>query len=168
MDALADKRKAELFDFIQKRRLAVVSTNGRSGQPQAALMNIAVLPDLCLIFETTCETRKFGNIERDPRIAVVIGWDGQETLQCEGWAERPEGRRLEAVRDAFIAAFPAKSLDENWPGNSYFVINPCWLRFSSYYRPRFIEEYELADQPRVLAPGWRGWLQRLSGKQPAL
>jgi len=80
MSALTASRKAELFDFIQKRRLAVVSTNGRDGQPQAALMNIAVLPDFSLVFETICETRKFGNIDREPRVALVIGRDGQETL----------------------------------------------------------------------------------------
>jgi hypothetical protein len=165
MSTLSASRKAELTDFIRKRRLAVISTIGRNGEPQAALINVAVLPDLFLVFETTCETRKSGNIERDPRVALVMGWDGQETLQYEGLAERPEGRRQEAARDAFIAAFPAKSPDEHWPGNNYFIVAPCWLRFSSYYRPRFVEEYRLAEQPAPILPGWRGWLQRLPGKK---
>jgi hypothetical protein len=149
MLTLTDAKKVQLLDFIGKQPLAVLSTVGRDGRPQAALMNVAVMPDLSLMFETTCETRKFGNIERDPRVALVIGWGGQETLQYEGLAERPDGRRLEAARDAFIATFPAKAPDENWPGNNYFVVQPCWLRFSSYYRPRFIGEYQMAGSLRL-------------------
>src|SRR3569833_2744331 len=106
MTALSEAKKAQLVEFIRKRRLGVITTIGSDGQPQAALINIAVLPDLSLVFETTSETRKSGNIARDPRVALVIGWDGQETLQYEGLAAIPDGRRLETARDAFIATFP--------------------------------------------------------------
>lgn len=163
MSSLTDAKKAQLLAFIRKQPLAVLSTSGPDGRPQSALMNMAVMPDLSLVFETTCETRKFANIERDPRVALVIGWDGPETLQYEGLAGRPDGRRLDAARDAYIAAFPRKAPDEHWPGNSYFVVRPCWLRFSSYFRPRFIEEYQLADLPAPRLPGWRGLLRRLMG-----
>lgn len=164
MTALPETRKTQLVEFIRKRRLGVITTIGPEGQPQAALVNIAVLPDLSLVFETTSETRKSGNIERDPRVALVMGWDGQETLQYEGLASLPDGRRLEVARDAFVATFPSKTPDEHWPGNSYYIVQPCWLRFSSYYRPRFIEEYRLADQPVPETPGWRGSLRRLASK----
>ena len=164
MTALSETKKAQLVEFIRKRRLGVITTIGPEGQPQAALINVAVLPDLSLVFETTSETRKFANIERDPRVALVMGWDGQETLQYEGLAAIPDGRRLEVARNAFIGTFPLKTPDEHWPGNNYYVVAPCWLRFSSYYRPRFIEEYRLAEQPAPVTPGWRGWLRRLSEK----
>jgi hypothetical protein len=163
MTELSPARKTQLIAFIRDRHLAVISTTGPQGQPQAALINIAVLPDLSLVFETTSETRKSGNIERDPRVALVVGWDSQETLQYEGLAAIPSGRRMDQARDAFIAAFPRKGPDEHWPGNNYYLVTPCWLRFSSYYRPRFVEEYRLAPQPAPVAAGWRGWLQRLSG-----
>jgi len=146
--------------------MAVISTAGPQGQPQAALVNIAVLPDLTLVFETTTGTRKAANIERDPRVALAIGWGGAETLQLEGLAGMAEGRRLEEARSAFLATFPAKTADEHWPGNNYYVVTPCWLRFSSYYRPRFIEEYQLAQTQAPAATGWRGWLGRISPRRP--
>lgn len=163
MPALSEAKKVQLFQFLRRRPLAVVATAGPRGEPQAALMNVAALPDLSLVFETTSVTRKAANIERDPRVALVVGWDGPETLQIEGLAERAEGRRLDAARDAFIAAFPAKSPDEHWPGNGYFIVTPAWLRFSSYYRPRFTEEYRLAGPPAPRVSRWRAWLERMTG-----
>jgi len=134
----------KLHAFLQRHRLAVLSSIGPDGEAQSALVNIAVTPKLEIIFETTCETRKFGNIERDPRVSLVIGWDGPETVQYQGLAMRPDGPQRQQARDAFVGTFPRKESDELWPGNSYFLITPQWLRFSSYYRPRFIEEYQVA------------------------
>ncbi|HEX2761702.1 MAG TPA: pyridoxamine 5'-phosphate oxidase family protein [Rhizomicrobium sp.] len=161
--ALTPARKAELAAFIARHRLGVLAWKGMDG-PGAALMNIAVTPELEIVFETTCYTRKFAQLERDGRVALVIGWQGQETLQYEGVAARPDGRRLEQARDIFVAAFPRKAPDEFWPGNGYFLVRPCWLRFSSYYQPRFSEEYRLAPRPAPAAAGWRARLaQRLAG-----
>ena len=66
---------------------------------------------------------------------------------------RPEGKARERARDVFVAAFPQKESDEYWPGNSYFLVRPRWLRFSSYYRPRWMEEYVLGtpdEKPQTL------------------
>ncbi len=163
MAELSQTKRDQLVDFIRKRRLGVLCTVGPAGQPQAALMNLAILPDLSLVFETTSSTRKSGNIERDSRVALVIGWDGQETLQYEGLVERPSGRLLDLAKQTFVTTFPFKTSDEQWPGNSYFVVHPCWLRFSSYYRPRFVEEYQLAERAAPVTGGWRSWLGRLPG-----
>ncbi|HJR57248.1 MAG TPA: pyridoxamine 5'-phosphate oxidase family protein [Rhizomicrobium sp.] len=162
---LTSDKKAQLHGFITRRRLAALAYDGPRGGPQAALMNIAVTPDLEIVFETTCYTRKFMPLERDPRVALVIGWDGQETLQYEGMATRPEGRGRELARDTFVAAFPRKAPDEFWPGNAYFLVRPCWLRFSSYYQPRFTEEYFLEER-RAPDTGWRGRLARLVTGNP--
>ncbi len=66
----------------------------------------------------------------------------------------------------FFAAFPGKAADEYWPGNRYFLVRPCWLRFSSYYRPRFSEEYRLAERPAP-STGWRPRLAALLRKLSA-
>jgi hypothetical protein len=166
MPPLNAEKKTQLHDFIARRALASLAYSGRQGGPQAALMNIAVTPDLEIVFETTCYTRKFVHLERDPRVALVIGWDSQETLQYEGMVTRPEGRQRELARDTFVAAFPRKAPDEFWPGNAYFLVRPCWLRFSSYYQPRFTEEY-LLEQRRPPDTGWRSRLGRLVAGNPA-
>ena len=160
MTSFTPEKKAQLHAFIARHPLAVLSWIAPDG-PGAALMNIAVTPELEIAFETTCYTRKFAQLERDGRVALVIGWEGPETLQYEGVAERPDGRRHELARDTFVSAFPRKASDEYWPGNRYFLVRPCWLRFSSYYRPRFTEEYRLAERQTPSRAGWRARFQRL-------
>jgi hypothetical protein len=142
----------KLHAFLKRHRLAVLSSTGPDGAAQSALINIAVTPELEIIFETTCETRKFDNIERDSRVSLVIGWDGPETMQYQGVAKRPDGQQRQRARDVFVGAFPRKENDEFWPGNTYFLVTPHWLRFSSYYRPRFVEEYQFV-LPEMHPPG---------------
>jgi len=158
---LTPDAKARLHAFLSGHRLAVLASVGPQGEPQSALINIAVTPELEIVFETTSETRKFLNIERDPRVSLVIGWDGQETVQYEGLAAQPDGRRGDMARQTFIRTFPSRENDELWPGNSYFLVTPVWLRFSSYYRPRFSEEYALAPPP---PPPRAGFLTRLKAR----
>jgi hypothetical protein len=159
MPSLTPQKKTQLHDFIARHRIAVLAYGSPDG-PHAAQMNIAVTDDLEIVFETTCYTRKFSHLQRDSRVALVIGGDGQETLQYEGMVTLPEDGGRELARDVFVAAFPRKAPDEFWPGNAYFLVRPCWLRFSSYYRPRFTEEYRLAAR-HAPATGWRGRLGRL-------
>ncbi len=162
-DPLTPDARARLYGILRGHRLGVVASIGPDGAPQSALVNIAVTPELEIIFETTCETRKFANIERDARVSLVVGWSGQETVQYEGLASRPEGSMRDRVRGAFVAAFPDKAADAYWPGNSYVLVTPRWLRFSSYYRPRRVEEYRIGAQPAPqagLLTRWRGWMGR--------
>ena len=130
----------EIYEFIRVRRLAVASTVAANGAPQAALVGIAVTPDLEIIFDTTDATRKCPNLRRDPRIALVIGWDGDQTLQIEGVADEPKGEELDRLKAVYFAAHPDGTQREGWPGLTYFRVKPRWLRFSNYDRPRRIEE----------------------------
>jgi len=139
--------KRRNYEFARSRRLAVVSTVSASGAPEAALVGYAVTPDMELIFETTDATRKHGNLKRDSRIALVIGWEDQQTLQYEGIADEPGGAELEAIKNVYFAAWPENRGHENWPGLSYFRVRPRWVRFSSYFSPRSIEEVSLGLAP---------------------
>ncbi len=132
--------KQELYDFIRARPLAVLATVSASGAPEAALVGIAVTPDLELVFDTLDATRKFPNLKRDPRIAFVIGWDTEETLQYEGVADQPDGEALERLKKIYFAAVPEGEARQDWPGLAYFRVRPRWVRFSSYYRPRRVDE----------------------------
>jgi len=68
--------KQLLFEFLDGCGLGVVSTLGADGAPQAALVGIAVTPELEIVFDTVEKSRKFANIARDPRVAFAIGWQG--------------------------------------------------------------------------------------------
>ncbi|WP_245313036.1 pyridoxamine 5'-phosphate oxidase family protein [Bradyrhizobium macuxiense] len=58
--------RAELLAFLRRHRLAVVSTV-YDGAPQAAVVGIAITDDLEIIFDTLTTSRKYRNLQADPR-----------------------------------------------------------------------------------------------------
>lgn len=147
-----DAQRKTLHDFIARQRYAVVSTVSERQRPEAALVGVAVTPDLELVFETTDATRKFANLKRNPHLAAVLGED-QQTLQYEGIVDEPVGREREALLKIFFEAWPDLRAHQDWPGLTYFRVKPTWIRFSSYYRPRHVDEivFEIADIPKQSA-----------------
>lgn len=130
-----------LYDFIRARRFAVMASVSAGHTPQAALIYYAVTPELELVFDTTDATRKCANLRANPNIALVIGWAGLETLQYEGIADEPEDGDLERLKKTYFEAFPENIAHQEWPGIAFFRVRPRWIRHSSYYRPRAVEEF---------------------------
>jgi len=64
--------------------MAVIATASPSGRPGAALVEIAVSDGGELIFDTPAGARKLANIERNDRVALVIGWNDGVSVQVEG------------------------------------------------------------------------------------
>ena len=140
MPGPTQQQQKTLYDYIAAQRFGVVATVSSERTPEAALVGIAVSPDLELIFETTDATRKFANLRLAPHIAFVIGGDDQQTLQYEGIADEPMGEERERLKEIFFKAWPELRNHQDWPGLTYFRVKPRWMRFSSYYRPRKVEE----------------------------
>ena len=131
--------REEIFEFIRKRNLAVISSIGPEGEPQSALVGIAVSPELQMVFDTVKTSRKYPNLKVDSRIAVVIGWEGEQTVQYEGLAVEPEGEELARAKQIYFAAWPSGVERQQWPGIAYFLVRPVWLRYSDFDTGR-IEE----------------------------
>ncbi len=135
--------RAELLSFLRTHRLAVVSTV-HDGAPQAAVVGIAVSDDLDIIFDTLTTSRKYQNLRADPRVALVIGWDTEQTAQIEGVADFLTGAELEACKQVYFAAWPDGPARETWPNIGYVRVRPRWARFSDFSAaPIKIEEIEL-------------------------
>jgi general stress protein 26 len=133
----------EEVQFMSRERLAVLSTVNDVGQPQAALMGFAVTPDLEIIFDTVKSSRKYPNLKKNPRVAWVIGCSSETTVQYEGMAEELEGEELTKYKKTYFAAFPDGPARQNWPGITYFVVRPKWIRYCDYDpKKRRIEETE--------------------------
>ena len=132
--------KATLVAFIRQNRAGVVSTVSKNGAPEAALVYLAVTDDLELIFYALQNTRKSMNLRRDPRIAIVIGGDGDKSLQYEGIADEPYGRELARIKEVYADARPDARAQMQWPGLTYFRVKPAWIRMSDYGRAWSIEE----------------------------
>ena len=141
--------RKELIDFVRRHRWGVVSTVAESGAPQAAVVGIAVTDDLELVFDTLDTTRKAQNLRRDRRAAIVVGWDDEQTVQCEGLADEPTGAELAACQRAYFDRFPDGPTRLAWPGITYFRVRPTWIRFSDVRGPEpRIVEMVLADLAR--------------------
>jgi pyridoxine/pyridoxamine 5'-phosphate oxidase len=133
-------RKSEFLEFIRAHRLGVVSTTSATGAPESALVNIAVTEDLELIFYALQDTRKCANLRRDPRVAVVIGWEDEKTLQYEGTADEPQNEELARLKKIYGASRPDAQFQMAWPGVTYFRVRPSWIRLSNYGSPWSVEE----------------------------
>jgi pyridoxine/pyridoxamine 5'-phosphate oxidase len=134
---------SEAYEFLSAHRLAVVSTV-YNGAPQAAVVGIAVMDNLHIVFDTSNASRKFANLKADPRVALVVGWDHEQTAQIEGIADSPSGEELDACKQAYFAVWPDGRERERWPDIAYVRVCPRWLRFSDFgHSPPRIEELAL-------------------------
>lgn len=124
--------RAELIAFIRRHRYAVEATVAGDGAPQAAVIGIAVTDDLELVFDTLGTSRKARNLRLNPRIALVVGWDDEQTVQLEGIADEPTGVDLERVQKAYFDAFPDGPQRLQWPHITYVRVRLSWARFSDF------------------------------------
>ena len=122
----------EVYVFMNKERLAVLSTVTEAGQPQSALMGMAITPQLEIIFDTVKSSRKYPNLKKNPRVAWVVGCTTEVSVQYEGLAEELAGEELAKYKKTYFTAFPDGAIRENWPGITYFVVRPTWVRYCDY------------------------------------
>ena len=130
----------ELLPFLRKHRLGVQSTVSSSGDPQAAVVGIAVTSELEIVFDTVDTSRKCRNLRANPRIAFVIGWDQEITVQLEGIADEPTGKERERVLESYFAAYPDGRDRLAWKGIAHFRVRPIWIRYSDFNVPGKIVE----------------------------
>jgi pyridoxine/pyridoxamine 5'-phosphate oxidase len=133
--------RAAIHAFMKRFRYGVVSSISRNGTPQSALVGIATTPELEIIFDTVKSSRKYPNLLQNPSCSFVVGWEGEQTVQFEGVAVEPSGAELRRYQEAYFAVWTDGPARMNWPGMTYFVVQPRWVRYSDFdQRPRLIEE----------------------------
>ena len=123
---------AEFVRFMRRSRLAVQASLSTETGPQAAVVGIAISDTGEIVFDTLGDTRKVQNLRRDPRIALVIGWDEERTVQYEGSADEPRGAELARLKALYFSVFPDGREREHWAGITYFRVRPVWLRYSDF------------------------------------
>lgn len=124
----------DLVGFLRGRKLAVEASVSPTGDPQAAVIGIAVSDRLELFFDTLGSSRKAANLRRRPRVALVVGWDLDEaqTAQIEGIADEPTGTDLDRLKALYFASFPDGRERERDPDIAYFRVRPTWVRYSDF------------------------------------
>jgi general stress protein 26 len=138
--------RAELIGFLRGHKLAVEATMAPDGQPQAAVVGFAVSDFLEIVFDTATASRKYQNLRCDPRVALVIGWDGEITAQIEGVVDFPTGDALDRIRECYFVAYPDGRDRLSWPGITHARVRPTWIRYSDFTQdPPHIVEMDIAQ-----------------------
>jgi pyridoxine/pyridoxamine 5'-phosphate oxidase len=135
--------KIELLTYMRSHRLAVVSSIGPHGEPQSALVGIAVSPRCEVIFDTVSSSRKHANLVRDPRASFTFAGPAEQTLQLEGIARSlaVSGADDEALRSIYYAVWPDGRARLSWPNLVYWYISPKWARYSDFDRGPLVEQF---------------------------
>jgi Pyridoxamine 5'-phosphate oxidase len=133
--------RAEILAFLRQHQLAVEASVAPAGAAQAALVGIVISDAFEVFFDTVRASRKFHNLSVNPKLAFVIGWDHEQTVQYEGVADVPEGDELERLKQLYYARFPDGPARLAWPGLVYVRVKPSWLRYSDFRgaEPRVVE-----------------------------
>jgi PPOX class probable F420-dependent enzyme len=142
--------REDLLTFLRRHRLAVEATVSATGAPQAAVVGFGVSDDLELVFDTLDTTRKLRNLRQEPRVALVVGWDEEQTAQIEGVADEPAGAELERLKTVYFAAYPDGPARQAWKGITYVRVRPTWVRYSDF-RGAEARVVEL-DAPAIARP----------------
>jgi len=135
------QKLSEIRAFIDACGTAVLGTVSPSGVAQTAVMGIVVTPELEIVFDTVNTTRKYANLKAHPQCSFAM-WKKEHGLQYEGVAMEPVGEELARYQEIYFAKLPDGRDRLSWPGMTYFVVRPTWLRDSNYEsRPPNIEEH---------------------------
>ena len=141
---MAPMTRTELVGFLRTYKLAVEATVAADGTPQAAVVGYGVSDELEIVFDTLTTTRKVQNLSRDPRIALVVGWDHAITVQLQGVADIPTGVERERLKAVYFMAYPDGRDREAWPNITWVRVRPTWARYSDFTR----------DPPRIEELAW--------------
>lgn len=131
-----------MVSFIRDRGLAVLASVNADGHPQAALVGVAATDAGEIVFDTVSSSRKYANVVRDDRVALVIGWEDEQTVQLEGVAEPITDPARDAGVAAYYEQYPDGRERATWPEIAYMRVTPVWARYSDY-RPDSFQAVEI-------------------------
>ena len=113
-------------EFTRAAGLAVLATASTTAKPEAALLAVAVTDSGELVVDIVGGARKLANIERNEQVALVIGWDGDVSIQVEGRIRLVEGDERRAREQTYLDRFPDSRVAD--PAFAVAVITPDWIR----------------------------------------
>lgn len=131
----------EVLYFIKRHDLAIVATSN-DNKPQAAVVEYCELDDLTIIIDTLRTSRKYKNLQSNKRVAIVIGWDDDKTVQIDALAIELNGGRLQEAKKAYFSKNERAKKWAERPDIAYFAFKPVWLRYSDVGKtPWIIKEF---------------------------
>src|SRR5262245_32887450 len=140
-----DERQQIVRSFLAQHKLGAISTVHADGSPEAAIIQVTLGDHLNVVFDTATSTRKLANLTSDNRVALVVGWDENVTVQIEGSAVPvAETEKNQRLREVHIANCPLES-EFLKQGALLFEIVPRWIRYSDFRGDPIIFELTGSD-----------------------
>jgi pyridoxine/pyridoxamine 5'-phosphate oxidase len=132
----------KIYNFIHKAQVCVLSTVNIQGNPESAVMGHSEMEDLKVIFQTPNNTRKYNNLQKSTKVAIVFGWSLEDwiTIQYEGDAKEVNAEEIEMCRQIHTAKDKIHEKYAYLPQNKYFIVSPKYIRYSDVKRN---EKFEL-------------------------
>lgn len=116
----------KLGAFMSAHPTAVIATADANGRPAAAVILFAHDDQFRIIFGTH-PSRKFTNLQANPRAALVLSKDWS-AIQLHGPVIPLTGADSEAAMKLFMAKHP--EMDQHMvAGSTFFCLTPEWMRF---------------------------------------
>ena len=137
--------ESQLYTFLTTHKLGVLGSLSTEGDPQSALMGIAVTSQLEIVFDTIRKLPQVSEPDSGSRECsfTIGGWgQGEQTVQYEGEAEELRPPDLERYQEIYLKVWPDCLAHMSWPGIVYFAVQPTWIRYSDYdQNPPLIQEF---------------------------
>ncbi|MDE2311547.1 MAG: pyridoxamine 5'-phosphate oxidase family protein [Patescibacteria group bacterium] len=125
----SDKKKL-ILNFIKSQKLAVLATVNQKSGPEAAVIEFGQTDDLEIIFDTLTSYRKYKNLSENSKVAIVVGWDNDVTIQYEGEAVELAGEEKIKCQELYFEKNPEARRWSDNPEIKYYKVIPKWIRYS--------------------------------------
>lgn len=122
--------KEKVLDFIKGCKLAVLSTVSAENTSESAVLEFGQTDELEIIFDCFESAKKYNNLQTNPNVSVVIGWDENITVQYEGVAKEVFGEEKNKYQELYWQKNPDARRWADREGIKYFKIVPTWIRYS--------------------------------------
>ncbi|OGE74321.1 MAG: hypothetical protein A3C49_02545 [Candidatus Doudnabacteria bacterium RIFCSPHIGHO2_02_FULL_42_25] len=117
-------------EFIKNHKIAVLSSVSSDYLPHCAVVGIYAGKNFELFFGTFKSSRKYLNLQKNPKVALVIGWDSGRTVQYEGEVQELHGQAVEEFKKAHLSEMSTAAKYVSSHEAVYFKIVPKWVRYN--------------------------------------
>lgn len=117
-------------DFIKQHRLACLATVTTEGLPECSVVGFSESENMELYIGSYDSSRKAHNLKFNPKVALVIGWEGGQTVQYEGVAEEVPADKLQEVVEKHLEKMPTAAKYVRHQEEKFYKIKPVWVRYT--------------------------------------
>ena len=136
--------KQKLLSLLKKSSLCVLATANLDGKPEAAVMAYAINSNFEIYMFTEPTTRKWQNILRCPRVALVVGGTNDDPeIQLDGTCVGLTDKERTSIPQYVLSVHPEWKDYFSSPTGEWIKVVPSWARYSDFSRDplKIVEMY---------------------------